>query len=229
MTAQRIAKVIARSGVCSRREAEKLIELGKVKLNGKVLDTPAIKVTEKDIIEVNGNKIKPQEPTKLWLFNKPKGCITSRKDPEGRKTVFDFLSEELPYLIAIGRLDYNTEGLLMFTNDGDFAREIELPSTGWKRVYKVRAYGKINKNKLDILTKGAKIDGVKYAPAVVDIDRSKSDNHWLIMTITEGKNREIKNMLSFCGLEVNRLIRISYGDYKLEDLKSGEIKQVEIS
>lgn len=228
MEPQRIAKIIARSGVCSRREAEKLIDLGKVKLNGKLIDTPAIKVTEADIIEVNGKVISDKEPTKLWLFNKPKGCITSRKDPEGRQTVFDFLSDKLPYLIAIGRLDYNTEGLLMFTNDGEFARKIELPATGWERVYKVRAYGRIIKSKLDILTKGARIDGIKYAPAKIEVERTKGDNHWLIMSITEGRNREIKNMLSFCGLEVNRLIRISYGDYKLDDLKSGEIKQAQL-
>ena len=223
---QRIAKIIARSGICSRREAERLIEARKVKLNGQTIDTPAITVSEKDLIEVNGQKLQKPEQTKLWLFNKPKGCITSRKDPEGRKTVFYHLPKNLPYLIAIGRLDYNTEGLLMFTNDGEFARKIELPSTGWERTYKVRAYGNIAQHKLDLLTIGLVIDGIRYAPAKLNVESSKGDNHWIVMSIKEGKNREIKKMLSFCGLNVNRLIRTSYGPFALNDLRTAQIIEI---
>lgn len=222
----RIAKVIARSGLCSRRDAEKMILEGRVKIDGNIVEKPSINVTEKNLIHVDGNPLPKKEEDKLWIFHKPKGCITSTRDPQGRKTIFDLLPNDIPRVITIGRLDYNTEGLLLLTNSGELARHIELPSTGWIRTYKVRAFGDLNKHKLEQVMKGIEIDGIKYAPAKITIETSKNKNHWLIMSITEGKNREVRKLLEYAGLSVNRLIRTSYGDFKLGNLPVGKTIQV---
>ena len=223
----RIAKIIARSGLCSRREAEKIILEGRVKVDGKTIDKPSINVTDNNIILVDGKPLAKAEEEKLWIFHKPKGCITSTKDPQGRKTVFDLLPSNMPRVITIGRLDFNTEGLLLLTNSGELARHIELPSTGWVRTYKVRAFGKIDNKKLEEIQKGIDIEGVKYAPAKIEFESSKNNNHWLTMSITEGKNREVRKLLEYTGLTVNRLIRTSYGTFKLEKLPVGKTIQVQ--
>lgn len=226
---ERIAKAMARSGVCSRREAERLIEEGRVTLNRKAVTTPATKVSQEDEIRLDGELLKTKVQTELWLFHKPVGVITSRHDPQGRKTVFDLLPKEMPVLKTVGRLDFNSEGLLLLTNDGELSRKLELPSTGWKRRYKVRAHGRVNRARLKMLEQGVTIDGVKYAPATIEqeetANRSKT-NDWYTVTLTEGKNREIRKMLEWAGLKVNRLIRLAYGPFQLGNLPKGEIKPV---
>lgn len=224
---ERIAKRIARAGLCSRREAERWIEDGRVAVDGTILTSPACNVTEEQEITVDGKPLPQPEETRLWLFHKPKGCITSRSDPQGRQTVFDLLPEKLKQAITIGRLDYHTEGLLLLTNDGGLARQIELPATGWKRVYRVRVRGKVDQEKLDRLKDGITIDGVRYGTIEAKLERSSSDNHWLEMAIREGKNREIRKICEHLGLTVSRLIRISYGDYVLGDLERGNVVEVE--
>lgn len=223
---ERIAKVLARAGVCSRREAEKLIADGQVSVNGKVLESPALNVTAKDKITVRGNPLPVKEPTRLWRLHKPRGQVTTAKDPEGRPTVFAALPADLPRVISIGRLDINTEGLLLLTNDGELARKLELPSTGWARKYRVRAHGGITQDRLDALQKGIEVEGVRYGPIQARIEREQGSNIWLSMTLREGKNREIKRVLEALGLKVNRLIRTSYGPFPLGDLAEGEVKEV---
>lgn len=223
---ERIAKRIARAGVCSRRDAERLIADGRVKVNGKVLSTPAFLVTSGDKVQVDGTVLREAETTRLWRYHKPSGLVTSHKDPEGRPTVFQKLPPELPRLISIGRLDLNTEGLLLLTNDGALARELELPSTGWVRRYRVRAHGKIEQPVLDGLKKGIEIDGVRYGEIDARLDKVQGGNVWIAMSLREGKNREIKKVLEHLGLQVNRLIRISYGPFQLGDLQRGEVKEV---
>lgn len=222
----RIAKVIARSGLCSRRDAEKWILEGRVKIDGKIIDKPSINVTDKNIILVDNKPLPNIEEEKLWIFHKPKGCITSTKDPQGRQTVFDLLPKDMPRVVTIGRLDYNTEGLLLLTNSGELARHIELPSTGWIRTYKVRAFGNINNKKLEEIEKGVEIEGIKYAPAKIKFESSKNMNHWLLISITEGKNREVRKLLEYSGLTVNRLIRTSYGIFELGKLPVGKTIQI---
>ncbi len=223
---ERIAKRIARAGVCSRRDAEKLIADGRVKVNGKVLDTPAFLVTEADKVQVDGTVVAEAEATRLWRYHKPSGLVTSHKDPEGRPTVFQKMPPELPRLISIGRLDLNTEGLLLLTNDGALARELELPSTGWVRRYRVRAHGRIEQPVLDGLKKGIEIEGVRYGEIDARLEKVQGGNVWIAMSLREGKNREIKKVLEHLGLQVNRLIRISYGPFQLGDLERGEVKEV---
>ncbi len=223
---ERIAKRIARAGVCSRRDAERLIEAGRVKVNGKVLDTPAFLVGEKDKVQVDGTLLPEAETTRLWRYHKPSGLVTSHKDPEGRPTVFEKLPPELPRLISIGRLDLNTEGLLLLTNDGALARELELPSTGWVRRYRVRAHGRIEQPVLDGLKKGVEIDGVRYGDIDARLDKVQGGNVWIAVSLREGKNREIKRVLEHLGLQVNRLIRLSYGPFQLGDLSRGEVKEI---
>ncbi len=223
---ERIAKRIARAGVCSRRDAEKLIADGRVKVNGKVLDTPAFLVTENDKVQVDGTVVAEAEATRLWRYHKPSGLVTSHKDPEGRPTVFQKMPPELPRLISIGRLDLNTEGLLLLTNDGALARELELPSTGWVRRYRVRAHGRIEQPVLDGLKKGIEIEGVRYGEIDARLEKVQGGNVWIAMSLREGKNREIKKVLEHLGLQVNRLIRISYGPFQLGDLERGEVKEV---
>lgn len=222
---EKISKVIARSGICSRRQAEVLVLNGRVSVNGEIINDCAIRVLEKDLVKVD-NKELHKEKTRLFIFHKPRGCITSRYDKDGRKLVFDFIPKWCPRLISIGRLDYNSEGLLLMTNDGELSRRLEHPTSGFKRVYRVRAFGDINQQMIDELSKGIQVKGINYKGIGVEIERRQGDNIWLKMTLSEGKNREIRVVLGHYGLEVSRLIRISYGKYKLGDLLPGKIKEV---
>jgi 23S rRNA pseudouridine2605 synthase len=225
----RIAKVMARAGLCSRRDAESWIEAGRVYLNGKVLTTPAINVGPQDQVSVDGQALAPRERTRLFLFHKPRGLVTTDKDPEGRQTIFDYLHQNWPdgpRVISIGRLDINTEGLLLLTNDGGLARVLELPSTGWMRRYRVRANGKTDQSILDRLRDGLTVDGVDYAGIDATLDRVQGDNVWMRLGLREGKNREIKRVLEHIGLYVNRLIRISYGPFQLGELAEGKVEEV---
>ncbi|MBY5554590.1 pseudouridine synthase [Rhizobium leguminosarum] len=224
--AERISKVMARAGVASRRDIERMIMEGRVTLNGRVLDTPVVNVTLADRIEVDGVPIRGIERTRLWLYHKPTGLVTTNADPEGRSTVFDNLPEELPRVMSIGRLDINTEGLLLLTNDGGLARALELPATGWLRRYRVRAHGEIDQDALDKLKDGIAVDGVLYGSIEATLDRTQGSNVWITMGLREGKNREIKNVLGALGLDVNRLIRISYGPFQLGDLPEGHVVEV---
>ncbi|EJC69650.1 pseudouridine synthase family protein [Rhizobium leguminosarum bv. viciae WSM1455] len=224
--AERISKVMARAGVASRRDIERMIMEGRVTLNGRVLETPVVNVTLADRIEVDGVPIRGIERTRLWLYHKPAGLVTTNADPEGRSTVFDNLPEELPRVMSIGRLDINTEGLLLLTNDGGLARALELPATGWLRRYRVRAHGEIDQDALDKLKDGIAVDGVLYGSIEATLDRTQGSNVWLTMGLREGKNREIKNVLGALGLDVNRLIRISYGPFQLGDLPEGHVVEV---
>jgi len=222
----RIAKVIARAGVASRRDAEVMIAEGRVTLNGKVLESPAINVTAADTITVDGEPLPTKERTRLWLYHKPRGLVTTARDPEGRPTVFDNLPEDLPRVVAVGRLDINTEGLLLLTNDGGLARVIAHPDTGWLRRYKVRAHGDITQADLDGLRDGITIDGIEYGPIEARLDRVQGDNVWITMGLREGKNREIKRILEHLGMQVNRLIRMSFGPFQLGDLEQGLAEEV---
>jgi 23S rRNA pseudouridine2605 synthase len=223
---ERIAKVLARAGVCSRRDAERLIASGRVSVNGTVLTSPAFNVTDKDKIVVDGKPMPSSEPTRMWRYYKPRGKVTTARDPEGRATVFDALPKEMPRVISIGRLDYNTEGLLLLTNDGELARQLELPATGWARRYRVRAYGRTDQAKLDTLQQGITVDGVKYGPIQAFLEHDKGTNVWITMTLREGKNREIRRVLEALGLEVNRLIRTSYGPFQLGDLEENSVREI---
>ena len=223
---ERIAKVVSRAGLASRRDAEEWIVQGRVTVNGRVINSPALDVTANDVITVDGKPLPPRERTRLFMFHKPRGLMTTHADPEGRPTVFDNLPEGLPRLISIGRLDFNTEGLLLLTNDGGLARVLELPDTGWLRRYRVRAHGEVTQGQLDELKKGVEVDGVKYGPIDATLERDQGANVWLVFAIREGKNREVRNVLAHLGLEVNRLIRISYGPFQLGELAEGEVEEV---
>ena len=223
---ERIAKVIARAGICSRRDAERLIEEGRVKLNGTKLSSAAVNVTARDVIQVDGKPLPQKEETRLWRYHKPAGLVVSNHDPEGRPTVFEKLREQLPRVVSIGRLDINTEGLLLLTNDGELARFLELPATGWLRHYRVRAYGRLDDASLAKVAKGVEIDGIKYGPVEASIDKGKGDNQWLTIAIREGKNREVKKICEYLGLQVNRLIRTSFGPFALGELARGMIEEV---
>ncbi len=222
----RIAKAMAHAGLCSRRDAEKWIEAGRVAVNGKVLTTPAHVVSATDTIVVDGKPLPQSAPARLWRYNKPKGLITSHKDPLGRKTVFEALPEKLPRVVSVGRLDINTEGLLLLTTDGGLARHLELPSTGWLRRYRVRAHGHATQNALDKLQGGVTIDGMSYGPIEARLEREQGRNVWLVLALREGKNREVKRIAEHLGLVVNRLIRISFGPFALGDLVSGTVEEV---
>lgn len=222
----RIAKAIARAGLCSRREAERWIEQGRVNVNGRVLTTPAFEVTAKDKVLVDGKPLPSAEPPRLWRYYKPRGLVTTHADPRGRPTVFESLPEGMPRVISVGRLDFNSEGLLLLTNDGALARHMELPSTGWLRRYRVRAHGRVSQQELDALKDGVEIEGVRYGPIEATLDSVQGGNAWLTMALREGKNREVRRILAHLGLEVNRLIRISYGPFQLLDLKPGEAESV---
>ncbi|AEH89478.1 pseudouridine synthase [Mesorhizobium opportunistum] len=223
---ERIAKRLARAGLASRRDAEDLIAAGRVKVNGRVLASPAFNVMPGDIIHLDGMEIPPIERTRLFLFHKPAGVVTTNRDPEGRKTVFDVLPAELPRLMTIGRLDINTEGLLLLTNDGGLSRVLELPATGWLRRYRVRVHGKVEESALAGLREGIAVDGVFYGAIEASLDREQGSNAWLTIGLREGKNREVKNILGALGLDVTRLIRISYGPFQLEDLPEGHVLEI---
>ena len=223
---ERIAKFLARAGVASRREAERLIEQGIVTVDGTTLTTPAFKVTPDMDIRVDGSRVSATDAPRLWRYHKPAGLVTTHKDPQGRPTVFDAVADRLPRVISVGRLDLPTEGLLLLTNDGGLARALELPSTGWTRRYRVRAYGRVTKAALDALGDGVEIDGVQYRPIKAAIDQVQGGNVWLTMSITEGKNREIRNVCRHLGLQVNRLIRTAYGPFQLGRLKKGFVEEV---
>ncbi|MFT4935759.1 MAG: 23S rRNA pseudouridine2605 synthase [Pseudoalteromonas distincta] len=227
---ERVAKALARAGVASRREVERLIEAGRVALNGQVLTTPAVKVEANDILTVDGEVVDDREPARLFRYHKPAGLVTTHSDPAGRSTVFETLPDGLPRLISVGRLDLNTEGLLLLTNDGALARALELPSTGLQRRYRARAHGRITQDKLDGLKDGVTVEGVRYGPIEARIDKAregaKGANVWISLTLTEGKNREVRRVLESLGLQVNRLIRLSYGPLALGVLDAGEIEEV---
>lgn len=223
---ERIAKVLSRAGIASRREAERLIELGEVKVNGKVITSPALNVTAKDKITVRGEPVGQPEPPRLWLYYKPEGLVTSAADEKGRDTVFDHLPEDMPRVMSVGRLDLNSEGLLLLTNDGELKRRLELPSTGWLRKYRVRVKGNPTDPDLEPLRKGVTIDGEKFQPMEVKLDRHQGANAWLTVGLREGKNREIRRAMSHIGLTVNRLIRTSYGPFRLNELQPGEVEEV---
>ena len=223
---ERIAKFLARSGIASRRESEKLIAEGRIRVNGKVLTTPAFKVTDKDVVLFDNNPIADKEPPRLWRYHKPDGLVTSHRDEKNRETVFDTLPEEMGRVISVGRLDITSEGLLLLTNDGELARALELPSTAWQRKYRVRAYGKVTQHDLDGLKDGIKIDGIQTGPIEAELERQKGDNAWIAVTLREGKNREVRRALDTLSLQVNRLIRVSYGPFQLGNLGKGEIEEV---
>jgi 23S rRNA pseudouridine2605 synthase len=224
---ERIAKVIARAGVCSRRDAERLIAEGRVTLNGRKIDSPAVNVTPRDKIAVDGAGLPTAEGVRLWRYHKPKGRVTTHRDPEGRPTVFDALPSELPRVISVGRLDFNTEGLLLLTNDGALARHLERPATGWLRRYRVRARGAIAQAELDVLKDGITIDGIHYGPVEAKLDRIQGGgNIWLTLGLREGKNREVRRIMEHLKLTVNRLIRLSFGPFALGDLEPGAIEEI---
>jgi 23S rRNA pseudouridine2605 synthase len=223
---ERIAKVVSRAGLASRRDAEEWIVQGRVSVNGRVINSPALDVTTRDVIIVDGKPLPERERTRLFMFHKPRGLMTTHADPEGRPTVFDNLPEGLPRLISIGRLDFNTEGLLLLTNDGGLARVLELPDTGWLRRYRVRAHGEVTQDQLDALKKGVEVDGVKYGSIDAALERDQGANVWLVFAIREGKNREVRNVMAHLGLEVNRLIRVSYGPFQLGELAEGQVEEV---
>src|SRR5690606_38367882 len=226
-TGDRLAKVIARSGLCSRRDAEVWITSGRVVVNGKKVMTPAFNVTDRDKILVDGAPLAARQGTRVWLYHKPAGLVVTEKDPEGRETIFEHLeSHGLPRVVTVGRLDINTEGLLLLTNDGGLKRVLELPATGWLRRYRVRAHGTVTQPALDRLKGGIEIEGIQYGSVDARLARDRGANVWLVLALREGKNREVKNVLGALGLEVNRLIRVSYGPFQLGDLPVGGVETV---
>jgi len=221
-----IAKVLARAGLCSRREAMRWIAAGRVAVNGEVLAGPAVRVTDGDRIAVDGKPLPQPGKARLWRYHKPPGLITTHKDPQGRPTVFDRLPETLPRVISVGRLDLNSEGLMLLTNDGGLARTLELPSTGWTRRYRVRAHGLVDPNMLKALEKGVTVEGVSYSAIRASLDRRQGRNSWFTLSLEEGKNREVRKVMEHMGLTVNRLIRIAYGPFQLGNLKRGMVSEV---
>jgi 23S rRNA pseudouridine2605 synthase len=223
---ERVAKVLARSGVASRREVERLIEAGRVALNGKVLTTPAVKVEPGDILTLDGAVVGAAAPTRVFRYHKPTGLLTSHTDPKGRPTVFASLPKGLPRLISIGRLDLNSEGLLLLTNDGALSRALELPSNAWVRRYRARAFGETTQEKLDRLKDGITVEGVRYGSIEAKLDKASGRNIWITVTLSEGKNREVRRVLEALGLKVNRLIRLAYGPFALGTLEAGQVEEI---
>ncbi len=222
----RIAKVLARAGVASRRGAEAMITAGRVSVNGARIDSPALNVTDADTITVDGKPLSAPEPARLWLYHKPPGLVTTTKDEQGRETIFDALPDDLPRVLSVGRLDINSEGLLLLTNDGGIKRKLELPSTGWMRRYRVRIKGAPQDSAFEPLRRGATVDGTTYQPMQITLDRQQGANAWLTIGLREGKNREIRRAMEHLGFVVNRLIRISYGPFQLGELKAGAVEEV---
>jgi len=223
---ERIAKVIARAGHASRREAERMIAAGRVAVNGKVIERAALNVTGKDRITIDGRPIDAPEPPRMWLYHKPPGRVTTARDEQGRATIFDDLPEEMPRVMSVGRLDLNSEGLLLLTNDGAIKRRLELPATGWVRRYRVRVKGRPDDGTFEPLRKGLAVDGVRFQPMTVTLDRQQGANAWVTVAIREGKNREIRRAMEAVGLVVNRLIRVSYGPFQLGQLKPGAVEEI---
>ena len=223
---ERIAKHIARAGVCSRREAEARIAAGRVTVNGELITSPALNVTATDRITVDGNPLPAREPARLWRYHKPRGLVVSARDEKDRQTIFDTLPASLPRVLSVGRLDMDSEGLLLLTNDGGLARHLELPSTGWSRKYRVRVQGHVNPEALEELADGITIDGIRYGEISAKLDRQMPSNAWLNIAIREGKNREVRRIMEHLGHQVSRLIRVSYGPFQLGDLESGGVEIV---
>lgn len=224
--AERLAKFMARSGVCSRREAEEYIKQQRVTVNGIIVETPAFNVEGTEKILFDGEKLPQIDKTRLWLYYKPVGLITSHKDEQNRETVFDNLPPYMPRVVSVGRLDLNSEGLLLLTNNGELSRELELPKNAWSRRYRVRVHGRIDTAKLESLKNGVNIDGIEYGKVNVTIDSQNATNAWLTVSLNEGKNREVRKLMKYVGLDVARLIRVSYGPFQLGSLKKGEVKEV---
>jgi len=223
---QRIAKLLARAGIASRREIERMIEDGRIALNGERLTTPAILLDNLNGVTVDGKAVAPAAASQLFLFYKPPGCLTAERDPKGRATIYDKLPPGLPRLIPVGRLDYATEGLLLLTNDGELKRKLELPSTGVIRTYRARAFGTIAQAELDQLAEGITIEGFRYGPIIANLERRTGRNGWIEMSLTEGKNREVRNVLEHLGLQVSRLIRTAYGPFNVEGMETGDVGEV---
>ena len=223
---ERLAKFMARSGVCSRRQAEEYIRQKRVTVNGEIVETPAFNVSGDENILFDGEKLPEKQNTRLWLYHKPTGLVTTHKDEKGRATVFDNLPVGLPRVISVGRLDLNSEGLLLLTNNGELSRRLELPSNGWVRRYRVRVHGFVDESKLQNLQNGIEIEGVQYGAVKAVVDSRQGTNTWLSVTLSEGKNREIRKVMKAIGLEVSRLIRVSYGPFQLGNLKAGEVREV---
>lgn len=223
---ERIAKIMAAAGLCSRREAERWIADGRVTVNGHTLSTPACLIGSDDRVMVDGVPLPGKQERRLWCYHKPAGVITTNRDPQGRPTVFDTLPASLPRVVTVGRLDFNSEGLLLLTTDGALARELELPTKAWKRRYRVRVHGILTGDMIAHLARGVVAEGIHYAPCKVEIERVQGTNTWILVTLTEGKNREIRRLMSHFGLEVTRLIRISYGPFQLGNLEPGDLREV---
>ena len=223
---ERIAKAIARSGLCSRRDAERLIAEGRVQLDGETVTSPALNVTENNVIQVDGKPLEERQPARLWRYHKPSGLVTTHKDEKGRPTVFANLPKALGRVVSVGRLDFNSEGLLLLTNDGEIARRLEMPASGWIRKYRARLFGKVTQAELDRLATGVTIAGVAYGPIVADLERSKGMYSWATVSLKEGKNREVKRVMESLGLKVARLIRIAYGPFQLGQLAEGQSEEI---
>lgn len=222
----RIAKVIARAGVCSRRDAERLIAEGRVAVNGEIATTPAIRIGPDQVVSIDGKPLTEPERSRLWRYHKPPGLVTTHRDPQGRGTVFNNLPKHLPRVVSVGRLDFNSEGLLLLTNDGALARRLELPATGWLRRYKVRVHGLVEPVRLAALEKGVTIDGIAYGPVRAQLERQQGSNAWVALSLREGKNREVRRVLEHLGYPVTRLIRLSYGPFQLGHLERGAVEEV---
>ena len=223
---QRIAKLLARAGVGSRRDVERMIEEGRIALNGEVVSQPAPLLSTTEGLTVDGNPVAKPVSTRLYRFHKPAGCLTAARDPKGRKTIYDLLPKDLPRLMPVGRLDYNTEGLLLLTNDGEFKRQLELPASGVERTYRARAFGEVSQAQLEELMLGVEIDGIRYGKIDANLERRTGRNQWIELTLTEGKNREVRRVLEHLGLQVSRLIRTRYGEFLLDGLDTGAVEVV---
>ena len=224
---QRIAKLLARAGLASRREVERMIADGRIALNGETLTTPATLLETLDGVSVDGRPVRPPKAARLYRFYKPAGCLTAEFDPKGRPTIYDKLPEGLPRLIPVGRLDYQTEGLLLLTNDGELKRQLELPRTGVPRTYRARAFGEVSQEQLEDLAEGVTIEGIRYGSINANMERRTGRNVWIEMTLTEGKNREVRRVLEYLGMQVSRLIRVAYGPFTVEGLASGQVDVVD--
>jgi len=223
---ERIAKRLSRAGICSRREAERWVANGRIAVDGKKISKPATLVTNQSIVTVDGKKIAEPAQPRLWRYHKPRGVLSTNNDPEDRPTVFDHLPKNLPRVMLVGRLDINSEGLLLLTNDGELARKLELPSTGWIRRYRVRAYGPLDESRLKSLEDGITVDGIKYREIQATLDKRRGDNSWITVSLQEGKNREIRKVMEYLGLQVNRLIRISFGPFQLGELHRDTVREI---